>query len=365
MTTVPVVSLRALNRTLLERQMLISRSSCPVIEVVERLVAMQGQEPNWPYVGLWARLAGFSHQDLAALLNGRSVVRSSVLRGTQHLVGAEDFRWLRPVVQPVLDRIVRASYFAKETAGLDLAELAGTGGDLLGDQTLTRRQLARLLTELHPGRDGRVLASAVELQVPLVHMPSTGAWGGWGTRSAISVTRAQVWLGRSMAAPEVETMIRRYLAAFGPASVMDIQAWSGLTRLRQVVDGLRPRLRVLRDEQGKELFDLPDAPLADPGTPAPVRYLPAYDNLLLGHSDRTRVIGDHDRAQVMPGRAVVRPTFLVDGFVHGTWSLTGSALRIHPFRPLTREDTAAVMEEAERLHTFVAPGAAKRDIAFA
>ena len=358
----PVVSLRALNRTLLERQLLISRTSRPALEVVEHLVAMQGQEPNWPYVGLWARIAGFSHQDLASLLSDRRVVRSTVLRSTQHLVSADDFRWLRPVVQPVLDRTVRAPYFAQATAGLELAEIAGTGRDLLADQTLPRQQLGRLLADRYPGRDGRVLAGAVELQVPLVHAPSTSAWGGWGTRSAISITRAEAWLGRPMAAPDAETMIHRYLAAFGPASVMDIQAWSGLTRLREVIDGLRSKLRAYRTEQGKELFDLPDAPLADPDLPAPVRFLPAFDNLLLGHADRTRVINDQDRRHVMPGRAMVRPTFLIDGFVHGTWSLTGSTLLISPLRPLSAADTAAVLEEAERLHPFLAP-AAERHIA--
>jgi hypothetical protein len=338
---------------------------------------MQGQEPNWPYVGLWTRLADFSQADLVSLLRDRRVVRSTVLRSTQHLVAADDYRWLRPVVQPVLDRIVRTSYFAGETAGLDLTELADTGRDLLADQTLTRRQLGRLLAERHPGRNGRTLASAVELQLPLVHLPSTGAWGGWGTRPAISVTHAEAWLGRSMAAPGVETMIYRYLAAFGPAGVMDIQAWSGLTRLRQVVDGLRAGLRVFRDEQGRELFDLPDAPLADPDTPAPVRFLPAYDNVLLGHLDRTRMIRAEDRKQVMPGQAMVLPTFLLDGFVRGSWSLTGSTLLIHPFRPLTKADTAAVLAEAERLHAFVAPdtdadtrtgtgtSSGARDIAFA
>jgi hypothetical protein len=360
---VPVISLRGLNRTLLDRQLLISRTSRPVLEVVEHLVAMQGQEPNWPYVGLWARIAGFSREDLAGLLSDRSVVRSTVLRSTQHLVSADDFRWLRPLVQPVLDRTVRAPYFARATAGLDLAELAGTGRDLLADQTLPRRQLGRVLADRYPGRDGRVLAGAVELQVPLVHAPSTGAWGGWGTRPAISVTRAEAWLGRPMETTEVETMICRYLAAFGPAGVMDIQAWSGLTRLREVVDALRSELRVYRNEQGKELFDLPDAPIADPDLPVPARFLPAFDNLVLGHADRTRVISDQDRKRVMPGSAMVRPTFLVDGFVHGTWRLEGSTLLIAPFRPLSAAGTAAVLEEAGHLHTFVAP-ATERDIAF-
>jgi hypothetical protein len=155
------------------------------------------------------------------------------------------------------------------------------------------------------------------------------------------------------ASPRIETMIGCYLAAFGPASVMDIQAWSGHTRLRGTVDGMRPRLRVFRDERGRELFDLPDAPLADPDLPAPVRFLPAFENLLLGHADRSRVIADEDRKRVMPGGAIVRPTFLVDGFVRGTWSLEGTTLLVCPFRPLSEEDTAEALDESNRLLGFV------------
>ncbi|MFF5208348.1 winged helix DNA-binding domain-containing protein [Streptosporangium sp. NPDC000396] len=365
MTDVPVLSQRALNRTLLERQLLTRRTSHSALQAVEHLVALQGQEPNWPYVGLWTRLAGFRHDDLEVLLRERRVVRSTMLRSTQHLAGGDDYRWLRPTVQPVLNRTARAAYFTREAAGLDLAEIAGAGRELVAGQTLPRRQLAKLLTERYPGRDGRVLAGTVELQVPMVHPPETGAWGGWGNR-AISVTLAEEWLGRALeASSHVETMIRRYLAAFGPAGVMDIQAWSGLTRLREVVDGMRSQLRVFRDERGKELFDLPGAPLAEAGMPVPVRFLPAFDNILLGHADRTRVISDEDRKKVMPGGAMVLPTFLVDGFVHGTWSVKNSTLLISPFRPLTAATATAVREEAEHLLAFVAPDAPERNIVFA
>lgn len=365
MTHTPVISTRTLNRTLLQRQFLAARTSRPALDVVEHLVALQGQEPNWPYLGLWTRLADFRHDDLTALLHDRRVVRSAVLRSTQHLTSGDDFRWLRPVLQPVLDRTTRARHFAAQTAGLDLAELADAGRELMADRTLSRQQLGLSLAERYPGRDGRVLAGAVELRVPMVHAPATGAWGAWGTRSGIAITIAEQWIGQPTAAPHVERLIRRYLAAFGPAGVMDIQAWSGLTRLRETLDRLRPQLRAFRDERGRELFDLPSAPLADPDLPVPVRFLPAFDNLLLGHTDRARVISEADRKRVMPGQAMVRPTFLVDGFVHGTWSVKGSTLSISPFRPLSQADTAAVLDESERLLTFVAPDAANRSVTFA
>ncbi|WP_326824900.1 winged helix DNA-binding domain-containing protein [Streptosporangium sp. NBC_01756] len=364
MTGTPALSQRVLNRTLLERQLLTRRTSRSVLDVIGHLVAMQAQEPNWPYIGLWTRLDGFRHADLTELLQDRSVVRATMVRRTQHLTGAEDFRWLRPTIQPLLDRGARVSYYARETAGLDLAELAEVGRELLADRTLPRRQFSRMLAERYPGRDGRVLGAAVELQVPLAHGPQAGVWGGWGTRSGIPVTVAETWIGRPLTEARVDTLIHRYLAAFGPATVMDVQAWSGLTRLREVVDGMRSRLRVLRDGQGRELFDLPDASLAEADAPVPVRFMPAYDNLLLGHADRTRVISDEDRKRVMPGGALVLPTFLVDGLVHGIWSVQGSTLHISPFRPLSRADREAVLEEAGRLLAFVAPDAAQRDIVF-
>lgn len=354
MSTGRVVDRRTLNRTLLDRQLLSARSDLAVLGAVERLVAVQAQEPNWPHVGLWSRLTSFTPEDLAVQVGQRTVVRGSALRGTQHLVGAEDYRWLRPTLQPLLDRIVRAPWFARGLPAVDPAMLAGTARDLLGDGTLPRRELGRLLAAVHPGADSRALAGAAELLLPLVHGPVTSAWGRWGTRSGIAVTRAEAWLGRPMQRADAERLVLRHLAAFGPAGVPDVQAWSGLTRLREVVDGMRGELRVHHDEDGREVFDLPDAHLADPDLPAPVRFLPAYDNVLLGHADRARLLADGDRRQVLPGRAVVRPTFLVDGFVAGTWAPEDGRIRIAPFRPLGPGDTAAVQEEAGRLSAFLA-----------
>jgi hypothetical protein len=199
--------------------------------------------------------------------------------------------------------------------------------------------------------------------VALVHGPAAGAWGRWGHPSGIQIALAEEWIGRPMTdSPRVETMILRYLAAFGPADVMDIQAWSGLTRLREVTEGMRARLRVLHTEEGKELYDLPDAPLADPDQPVPVRFLPAFDNALLGHRDRTRVISDTDRKRFTKVASGGVPMFLIDGFVQGTWSVRGSTIFLAPFRPLAEADTAAVLEEADRLLTFIAPDDPERHI---
>ncbi|MEZ0071527.1 winged helix DNA-binding domain-containing protein [Planotetraspora sp. GP83] len=228
------------------------------------------------------------------------------------------------------------------------------GTEILAAGTLPRRELGRMLASRHPGRDGKILAGEVELRTPLVHTPETGQWGGWGTRAAISVTRAEDWLGAPMEPAPVEELVRRYLAAFGPAGVMDVQAWSGLTRLREVIHAMRGELRCYHDTEGRELFDLESSPEpSDPGMPVPVRFLPAFDNLLLGHADRTRVISDSDRKRVMPGGAMVLPTFLVDGFVHGSWSLKGTTLCLTPFRSLAAADLRAVTDEAERMLPFL------------
>ncbi|WP_405714030.1 MULTISPECIES: winged helix DNA-binding domain-containing protein [unclassified Streptomyces] len=359
MTT--TLSLRALNRALMDRQFLLARTDRTALEVIGRLVALQAQEPNWAYVGLWSRIHGFTQSQLTGLLEDRQVVRSGLLRSTQHLAAADDFRRLRPLLQPVLDRTAGAPHFTRNSTGLDTASLVAEALGLLAGGTLSRKELARRLAERHPGRDGRVLAGQVELSTPLVHGAATGAWGSWGNRSAVSVTPAEVWLGRPMATAATaaaaretaKVLIRRYLAGFGPAGVKDVQAWCGLTRLGEVVESMRGELRRYRDPDGRDLFDLADAELPDPGTPAPVRLLPAFDNVLLGHADRTRVIGDEDRGHVMPGRALVRPAFLVDGRVHGTWSLDAGTLRLAPLRPLSATDRAALEQEAERLLPFV------------
>lgn len=251
---------------------------------------------------------------------------------------------LRPLLQPVLDRTAASPHFTRNSTGPDPASLVSDALGLLAGGTLSRKELARRLAERHPGRDGRILALPGGAEHPLVHGAATGAWGSWGNRSAVSVTPADAWLGRPMAVTasaaaareSAKELIRRYLAAFGPAGVKDAQAWCGLTRLGEVVAEMRGELRRYRDPDGRELFDLAEAELPEPGTPAPVRLLPAFDNVLLGHADRTRVISDEDRKHVMPGQARVRPTFLVDGRVHGTWSLDAGDTAAHPAPPARR-----------------------------
>jgi Winged helix DNA-binding domain len=356
---------RALNRATLERQLLLRRWDLEVTEAVERLAGLNAQDPEPPYLGLWARLAGFRHDALTKLLEDRGLVRSTLLRGTQHLVAAADYLAWRPLLQPMLERRQRGG-LGRPRVGVDPADLVAATRELLAERPLTRPELGRLLAESWPGEDPVSLGWSAQYLVPLIHPPPSGTWR---TRGAILCALAESWLGRPLDPdPSAAGMIRRHLAAFGPASVMDIQAWSGLTRLREPVDRLGAELRPFRDQHGRRLYDLPDAPRPDPDTPAPARFLPAVDNLLLAHADRTRVITDERRRRVCVG-AVVEPTVLVDGEVVAIWRIVwagGTAvLEVEPLGGLSGADRAGVAEEGMRLLEFAAADAGDHDVRFA
>ncbi|SPT50646.1 winged helix DNA-binding domain-containing protein [Actinomadura madurae] len=346
---------RTLNRAALERQFLLKRSGVSVLEAVERLVAIQAQERNMPYFGLWTRLDGFRQDDLTDLLRGRSVVRSSIIRGTQHMASAADYLWLRPLVQESLLR-GRQAAFGGATRGWDLDELAAEARRLLEGRILTRPELARALAERWPERDLQSLGWTAQALVHAVHPPPSGTWN---TGGATPFALAEEWIGRPLAEARPARLIRRYLAAFGPASVKDFQIWSGMRRMEEAFEELRPSLQTYRDEAGVELFDLPDMALPDAGLPVPVRFLPAFDNLILAYADRTRMMTDEQRKAVCVG-SQTHATLLVDGRVHGIWTLKHdrkagcAALDIRLFAPLQDEDP--VREEAAELLRFAAPG---------
>ncbi|MBF6348926.1 AlkZ family DNA glycosylase [Nocardia flavorosea] len=346
------LSLRTLNRTLLVRQHLAARTELPPYELVRHLVAVQGQEPNWPYIGMWSRLRWFDRPDLAALMHDRKLVRSTTLRRTVHLSTAEDFRWLRPTVQAYVAGALNTAYYRNEIDGIELTALAAVGREVLAGRWMSRGDLGRALAEYFPQRHTRRLAEAVEVLVPMAHGAETGEWGRWRNRY-VTIGPAEEWIGAPLGPADPPTLVLRYLAAFGPASVADMQAWSGLTRLSEIVTALRPRLRVLRSAEGAELFDLPDAPLADPDLPVPVRFLPAFDNALLGYRDRRRIIAEEDRQRTSREASAGVPVYLVDGFVHGRWSLQDSTLRIEPWYRFAADQRALVEAEARQLLTFV------------
>ncbi|GIJ65513.1 winged helix DNA-binding domain-containing protein [Virgisporangium ochraceum] len=343
------ISTRQLNRTFLQRQFLLEPSRGSVADVVAHLVALQAQETDAPYIGLWTRMATFGHADLTTALVEREVVRGSLLRVTQHITSGDDYRWLRPLLAQRLGK-AGLSAFARDLDGLDLAEVAAAGRDILAGQTLTRPALARQLGERYPGRSNMPLAWAVQRHLPLVHPPPTGVWR---RRGHVACALAEDWVGPLEERPSLRTLVWRYLASCGPASVADLQVWSGLRRLKAEVEALRPELTVYRDARGRELFDIPGLPVAGGDEPAPVRFLPEFDNAVLSHDDRSRIVADEDRPRVFPGYSMVHATFLVDGFVAGIWELAGGELRVTPFRPLASDDADAVRAEADRLLPFL------------
>ncbi len=358
-----VLSLRTLNRATLARQGLLRRWDLSVPEAIERLVGLQAQTPHSWYVGLWTRLEGFRPEQAADLLVDRRLVRIALMRSTIHLVTARDCLALRPLVQPVIERTMARSH-GKRLTGVDISELVATGRELLEERPLTFADLGARLAQHWPDRDPAALAQAIRAWLPLVQVPPRGVWGRSGP---IAHTTAEAWLDRPLDPdPSPEAMVLRYLAAFGPGTVQDAQTWSGLTRLREVFDRLRPRLVDFRDEQGRQLFDLPDAPRPGPETLAPPRFLPDYDNVLLSHADRGRIIGEEDRRRIWTSNGVVPGTVLVDGFVRGTWTIDrhrgGASLLIEPFAPLSKRDRDALSQEGLRLLAFVAASAGDHDV---
>lgn len=349
-----VLSDRALNRATLARQLLLERSWLATRHAVEHLVGLQGQAPLAPYVGLWTRLAGFAAEDLAApLANGR-LVRLTLLRGTVHLVTGDDAQALRPLVAPVLDRWWKSSEFARALAGLDVDEVLAAGRELLdAEGPLTRPQLGAALAARWPDRDPTSLAYAVAGLVPAAQLPPRGIWGQSGPPTYV---RLEELLGPAEAPATMEDLVLRYLAAFGPASVRDCQAWCGLTGLSSPFGQLASRLLSFRDERGVELFDLPDAPRPDAETPAPVRFLPEYDNVLLSHADRRRVIPTGQRVPLPPGNGATAGTVLVDGTWRATWRRRGGQLTVVALGPLTDAEADEVTTEGRALLAFVAPG---------
>jgi hypothetical protein len=361
-----VLSRRALNRALLGRQLLLERERRPVAETVEHLVAMQAQNPRDPYVALWTRLRDFDPHELGRMVAEREAVRLPLLRTTLHLVTARDCLVMAPLLRPVLERgFWTGTPFGRKLKGIDIDAVLAAGRELLDEQPRTNAQLRALLGERWPAYDATSLAYAIHHLVPVVQVPPRGVWGGKGLPTWATAER---WLGRPLdPAPSIDRLVLRYLAAFGPVTVMDVQAWSGLTRLREVAERLRPRLRTFRDPDGKELFDLPGAPRPDPGTPAPPRFLPEYDNLVLGHADRTRIIpGDALWKWEFPDPAFRSP-LLIDGFVEAAWHLRqdrrSATLIVEPLAPLP--DPVTVEAEATRLLDFLAPEAERREVRLA
>ncbi len=356
--TADVLTTRALNRATLARQLLLTRDDRSILDAVSHLVGLQAQVPANPYLGLWSRLARFVPDDLAQLLVDRRVVRMTVMRGTIHLVTADDALVLRPLMQPVLDaELSRHRDWAPALRDVDLEAVLAFARPLLGERPYNGSQLRAAMAEQFPDQDAAALAYACRCRLPLVQVPPRGLWRRTGP---VAVMTAEGWLGASLATePSIDDVVLRYLGAFGPAATGDIAAWSRLAGLGEVVERLRPRLRPFRDERGRELFDLLDAPRPDPDTPAPPRFLPEYDNALLSHADRSRLVSGEHRGWLFETPGPVHGSFLHDGLLGGTWSIDRSAdtsqLVVRPLVRLSKRAGTALLAEGRRVLRFLEP----------
>ena len=363
-TSPPLLSRRQLNRATLERQLLLRRAThLAPLHAVRPLVGMQAQVPLNPYHGLWSRLEGFRPESLAQLLLDRMVVRIVVMRGTLHLVTAEDCLLLRPLAQPVLDKeLARHPLYGPALRGVDLEPALAYAREVLAEQPRTGGQLRAAFAERFPDVDPAALAYACRNHLAFIQVPPRGVWGRTG---GVRSTTAEAWLGRPVEEhPSIDDVMLRYLGAFGPASVADAATWSRFTGLREVFERLRPWLRTFRDERGRELFDLPDAPCPDPDVPAPPRFLPEYDNVLLSHDDRSRFVSDEHRPLAGGGPEPVHGCVLVDGLVRATWSREDGTLTVRHAGDLGPDATEELEAEGLQLLRFLTDDAGDYEVRF-
>ena len=352
---------RALNRATLARQLLLERSDLPVADAVAHLGGMQAQAPQEPFIGLWSRLRAFDPAVLSGLLLDRRVVRTHLMRRTVHLVTAEDALGWRARHDAMLRQRVLGVY-RRELGGIDLDELAAAGREVMADgEPRTMAEIGRALAVRWPAAGTRPLGEAVVAAlVPMAQLPPRGLWR---TTAGVRNALLSSWLRRDVDPPAPggsdpvgQALVRRYLAAFGPAATADLRAWCGLAGLPGAVAAVRDELVSFRDERGRELLDLPGAPRPDPDTPAPVRFLPAFDNAILGYDDRDRIIDTAHRHLSVAGERVV----LVDGRVSATWARDDDTVVVRALRRFTRAERGAVAEEGREVAWFLSAGGHRR-----
>jgi hypothetical protein len=345
-------TLRALNRATLARQLLLERAPVDVTQAVDRLGGLQAQEAKPPFLALWTRLAGFRREQLRGALHERSVLRATAMRATLHLIGAAGYPALRATLQPVLTGAMAA--IRGRDQGLELDAVVRVARALVEQQPRTFNELRALLVDAFPGVNERALGYAVRMNLPLAMVPSDDRWSfPSDARFALA----------PIGEPDLQALVRRHLAAFGPATAADIQTWSGLSGLA----GVLAEMDLATFQHGRRtLYDLPDAPRPAADVPAPVRLLPEFDSLILAHKDRTRVVADEHRKLLTTKNLRVKATFLVDGFVAGTWTIArkrdAATLTLAPFGQLLKPAVAELTAEAEELLRFAEPDAAKRQV---
>ena len=349
---------RELGRATLARQGLLERSAVGSTSMVEQVLGLQAQEPKPPFIGLWSRIDGFEADDLRAALRSGEVVRATLMRATLHLWSAHDYKSLRSALQPALDDAMGGILMARGVGVVVDDTLAAARKLLARGKKLTFNEIRDELREQFPDVDHRALGYVTRTGLPLAMVPTDDTWG-YPRDSQFEI------VAKVDKAAATEELVRRYLAAFGPATPQDMQVWSGLKGLKSVFASIEDELEAL--DGG--LYDLPGAPRPDPDAPAPVRFLPAFDNMLLGHKDRTRIIDDEHRPKVATKNLRIHPTFLVDGFAAGMWSIKATkkkaTLTLEPFAKLTKKTQKELEDEGEQLLRFAEPGVDARQVVLA
>lgn len=344
------LSLRELNRTLLHRQFLLERQTTPVLSAVERLIGLQSQVPNPPYIGLWSRLVDFERAALTQSMEARQVVRVPSFRSTLHLMSAADYQRMQPVFLPALVKGMR-SFHGRNLEGLDLPALVEKSKPHLSEAPRTMGEIKNFLLQYEPDRFGEALNYAVRTFLPLVQVPPGGTWGS-GTMAKYAL--AEQWLG-GMGQPMTPVeMFKRYLANAGPASVMDFQTWAGLTNMSKELAPYRDAFTVYQTDGKREVWDIPNGEIISGDVFAPIRFVPEYDNILISHQDRTRILAEADKSKVFLTAARVLGTVLLDGFVGAIWRIEkptkkSLTITIEPFATLSVADRAGILDEGERL----------------
>lgn len=345
------LTLRQLNRTLLARQMLLARQDMSPVAATEHLIALQSQIPNPPYIGLWTRLRSFERSQLTALLESREIVRAPWIRSTLHLVSAADHQRFQSVIQPALLRGFR-SFFGARGADLDIERLVGIAKPFLESNQPSIGALRTHLQAQEPTLNKEAMAYAVRSYLPLVQIPPSGTWGA-GTRA--TYTTADNWLGPAVSS-DLPSLFRRYLAAYGPADIMDFQTWTGMTRLKSQLAPALADLVVYQSESGRDMYDLPESTIAAPDSIAPLRFIPEYDNVLIAHRDRSRILPDEHRKKVFLSAGRVIGTVLIDGFVGATWKVKKDkhslTLNVKLFEAKPNDCLQEIQEEGNRLLRF-------------
>ena len=368
----PVLTLRELNRAMLARQLLLERAQIGIVAAIERLAALQAQWSPSPYIALWSRLKGFRREKLWSAIERHKVIRARLMRGTLHLVSSRDFYAYAVATQD----LQRGAWNRLQVGrGVDPKKVAALAIAFARQPRAKEDVLAHIHERIGEGLGGPfnwLVWRFVSAHADLVTAPPGGHWEYGGTDAPYVAARHWIARGERPSEEEaIETLVRRCLGAFGPAALADIAKFAGQVpaRVRPTLERIAPRLRTFSDEEGRLLYDLPRAPRPDADRAAPVRFLPRYDELLIGYQHRDRVIAPAHRPAVYSKNGIVEAVVTVDGFAAGTWSLVRAkneaVLKVSPFARLAPRDRVAIETEGDALLAFLAPEATVAGVRFA